>query len=124
MDVDFRGNKFPLSTSKQGGFKPNNISYDSPSFNQAMTWEWVRHPSLPVIELVDSQHGRIARFESVVAKKKIGRIHLLKDDLQQEQVDEIVFTALSVFNYIQWMYGAAGSYTAAATASTAAPAAA
>jgi hypothetical protein len=38
----------------------------------------------------------IARFEPVMAKRKFGCVQLLQGDLTQEQVDEIVFTGLSV----------------------------
>jgi hypothetical protein len=95
MQADLRGNKFPLATSK-ACWKSVDVHYDSPAFQQLMTWKrstiWV----VLAITLQSSSGVDIARFEPVNAKRKFGRVQLLQGDLTQEQVDEIVFTGLSV----------------------------
>lgn len=77
--------------------------------------------------LVDSNGAEVARFEPVVAKRKFGRIQLLRSDLTQNQIDEIVFTGLAVFQdttYYTAQYAGSGAASGAAAASAASAAAA
>lgn len=120
MDADVRGEKFPLSSSKLC-WKSVDVHYESPVFRQAMTWKrstiWV----VLAITLADAQGSQIARFEPVLARKKFGRIHLFRDDLTRDQVDEVVFTGLSVmqdtyFYTTQQAGSAAGAASGAAAA--------
>ena len=112
MDADFRGNKFGLNTSKMC-WKGVDVHYDSSAFAQPMTWKrstiWV----LLAITLVDENQVPVARFEPVMARKKFGRVQLLRGDLSQDQIDEVVFTGLSV---MQDTYYYTTQYAAAAAA--------
>ena len=98
MDADVRGNKFTLNGTKgKVSWKNVDIHYDSAAFGQAMTWKrttiWVVMP----ITLVDKNEVPVARFEPVCAKKKFGRVQLLRGDLSQDQIDEVVFTGMAVY---------------------------
>ena len=94
MSADVRGNQFGLGTNKS--WKNVDVHYDSPAFSQPMTWKrstiWV----VLAITLVDEHQVPVARFEPVCARKKFGRVQLLRGDLSQDQIDEVVFTGLAV----------------------------
>ncbi len=95
MEASLHGAKFGLSTSK-ASWKSVDVHYDSPAFQQQMTWKrstiWV----VLAITLQSESGVDIARFEPVMAKRKFGRVQLLQGDLTQDQIDEIVFTGLGV----------------------------
>lgn len=95
MEGDLRGNKFPMSTSK-ACWKSVDVHYDSPAFQQPMTWKRTTIWVVLAITLQTASGVDIARFEPVMAKRKFGRVQLLQGDLTQDQIDEIVFTGLSV----------------------------
>lgn len=95
MDADVRGNKFSLNTAKVC-WKSVDVHYDSPAFAQAMTWKQSTIWAVLAITLVDENNVPVARFEQVTAKRKFGRVRLLRCDLSQGQIDEIVCTGLAV----------------------------
>jgi hypothetical protein len=61
-----------------------------------MTWKQSTIWAVLAITLVDENNVPVARFEQVTAKRKFGRVRLLRCDLSQGQIDEIVCTGLAV----------------------------
>ena len=120
MDATLRGNMFRLDTAK-ACWKGVDVHYDSPAFSAPMTWKRKTIWMVLAITLVDEWGVAVAKFSPVVAKRKFGRIQLYRNDLTQSQIDEIVFTGLSV---MQDTYFYVGQYAGATAASSSAAAAA
>lgn len=122
MDASFRGNDFRLKTSNLC-WKSVDVDYDSPAFQAHMTWKRKTIWMVLSITLVDENNVAIAKFSPVVAKRKFGRIQLFRGDLTQSQIDEIVFTGLSVMQDTYFYTSQYAGSSAAASSSAAAAAA-
>jgi hypothetical protein len=122
MDATFRGNMFRLGSSK-ACWKGVDVHYDSPAFQAPMTWKRKTIWTVLAINLVDEYGVAVAKFSPVVAKRKFGRIQLFRGDLTQSQIDEIVFTGLSVMQDTYFYVGQYAGSTAAVSSSAAAAAA-
>lgn len=97
MHAEVDGTDFDLTNRALKSWKSCDVEYQSQAFGQKMTWKrstiWV----LVTITLLDENQLPIAKFTPVTARKKLGRIEFMGDrELTQEQIDEVVFTGMSV----------------------------